>query len=70
MGKERKKNNLWNIYTVLYKVPLSQMNRFISSYRQAYVNFPIQASAGPKALYPELIDLSSKSSQVSYREVT
>lgn len=33
----------------LYNVPLSQMNRLIISNRQAYVEFPIQSSAGPKA---------------------
>lgn len=39
----------------LNKVSLSQMNRWILSYRQAYVEFPVQAGAGSKSLYPKLI---------------
>lgn len=34
---------------LLYNIPIFQMNRLIISYRQAYVEFPIEASAGPKA---------------------
>lgn len=39
------KQDLENLY---YRLPLFQMNRLIISCRQAYVEFPIEASAGPK----------------------